>query len=71
VHSLGVFDNSELLTLWAVNSPRTIFPERPIACFEPGCEVSFLVLDENPIDDFNAVKSIRLRVKQGQQLHGY
>lgn len=71
VNSLGVFDNAELLILWSVNAPKTIFPERRIACFDPGCEASFLVLEMNPLDDFEAVKSIRLRVKQGRKLSGF
>ena len=71
IASLGVFSNAELLNLWAVNAPKTIFPERRIACFEAGCDASFLVLDKDPLDDFGAVKSIRLRVKQGRELQGF
>lgn len=68
VHGLGVFSNAELLKMWTVNASKTIFPEREIACFEAGCEASFLVLEGDPLEDFEAVKSIRIRVKQGHRL---
>ncbi|MBC7897822.1 MAG: hypothetical protein H7066_20550 [Cytophagaceae bacterium] len=60
-----VWDDATLLHMWAVETPQSIFPGRKIARFDDGYEASFLVLDQNPVSDFNAVKSIRLRVKQG------
>ncbi len=68
VQSLGVFSNAEMLRMWAINSPRTIFPDRRVGCLEPGCEASFLVLGSDPIEDFQAVRDIRLRFKQGAEL---
>jgi imidazolonepropionase-like amidohydrolase len=59
------WDDATLLRMWAVETPRSIFPDRKIARFDNGFEASFLVLDRDPLADFNAVKSIRLRVKQG------
>lgn len=33
-----------------------------------GCEASFLVLDADPLEDFTSIRSIRLRVKDGETL---
>ena len=63
--SLHVYDNAELLRLWAEETPRAIFPGRRIGRLAPGYESSFLVLDKDPLADFANVKTIRLRVKQG------
>lgn len=46
----------------------TIFPKRKIGYLKSGYEASFLVLDGNPLTNFEAVKKIRLRFKQGFML---
>ncbi len=61
----GAWDDAALLRMWAIETPRTIFPERRIGHLAPGYEASFLVLDANPLERFDAVKAIRLRMKQG------
>ncbi|MBB6095122.1 SAM-dependent methyltransferase [Povalibacter uvarum] len=66
LHSLGVFSNSELLRMWCDTSARTIFPGRKIGALREGYEASFLVLSGNPLSDFNAVRGIGRRFKQGQ-----
>ena len=68
VHQLGVFSNLELLKMWTENSPATIFPGRKIGRLAEGYEASFLVLGGNPLEDFGAVRDIRLRCKQGHLL---
>lgn len=65
---LGVFNALELLKLWAEVTPLTIFPARKIGRLQDGFEASFLVLEQNPLDDFSSVLRIGLRVKQGQVL---
>jgi imidazolonepropionase-like amidohydrolase len=65
LRALGVFENAELLRMWSTNCVRTLFPRRRIGRFEPGDEASFLVLGADPIADFDAVRDIRQRVKQG------
>jgi imidazolonepropionase-like amidohydrolase len=62
---LGLYSNADLLKMWAVETPRAIFPKRRIGRFDNGYEASFLVLDGNPIEDWSAMRRIRLRVKQG------
>lgn len=59
------WDDATLLRMWAVETPRAIFPGRRIGRFEDGYEASFLVMGRNPLEDFDAVNEIRMRVKQG------
>ncbi len=68
LHSLGLFTTAELLELWATTTPQVIFPERRIGRLAPGYEASFLVLDENPLDDFSAVSRIGRFVARGRTL---
>jgi hypothetical protein len=68
LHSLEVFDNLTLLKLWCESTAAAIFPHRKIGRLEEGYEASFLVVAGNPIDDFNNVQRIHLRVKQGHML---
>jgi len=68
LHKLGVFTAQEMLQMWCETTPRSIFPERHIGRLEEGYEASFLVLGGNPIEDFEHVRSILMRVKHGQHL---
>lgn len=61
----GVFSNAELLRMWAIDTPRFIFPDRHLASFDPGAEASLLILDANPHEDIEATSSIRAAIKQG------
>jgi imidazolonepropionase-like amidohydrolase len=68
LRSLGIWDNLGMLRMWAVETPQAIFPGRPIGVLEAGYEASFLVLPENPLVNFDAVRSISRRVKRGCEL---
>jgi hypothetical protein len=61
----GLFSNLELLRLWSVTTPQSIFPKRKLGAFMPGFEASFLVLGGDPLADFANTRRITLRVKQG------
>ena len=63
--SFNVFTNLELLKISCEITPRAIFPKRKIGFLRDGYEASFLVLDGNPITNFDSIKNIRLRFKQG------
>ena len=41
----------ELLRVWAVDTPRTIFPQRRLGELRAGFEANFLVLNGDPLDD--------------------
>jgi imidazolonepropionase-like amidohydrolase len=68
LHEFGIFDNLTVLKFWCENTPQAIFPNRKIGKLADGFEASFLVLTGNPIDDFQSVKTIALRFKQGMAL---
>ena len=66
--SLGVFSRAELLKMASIDTPRALFPQRRLGCFEPGCEASFLLLAADPLLDIEAVSQPLLRVKKGRLL---
>lgn len=66
----GVYDDAQLLSLLAVQTPRLIFPERRIGHLRPGFEASFLVLGGDPLTDLARVRDIRVRVLRGVVLDG-
>jgi amidohydrolase family protein len=68
LHSLHVIDNATLLRMWCTTTAQTIFPHRKIGELKEGYEASFLVLESNPIENFDSVTLIRLRIKQGTVL---
>jgi imidazolonepropionase-like amidohydrolase len=66
LRSLGLWTNLGIIRMWAVATPRSIFPRRRIGALSPGYEASFLVLRRDPIRDFDgALASVAMRVKQG------
>ena len=65
LHGLGVFDNLTLLKMWCEVTPRGIFPKRKIGALQEGYEASFLALQGNPLLDFENVRRIKIRFKQG------
>ena len=69
ISSLGVFTNLEVLKMSCEVTPQAIFPKRKIGFLRKGYEASFLVLDGNPLTNFEQVKNIKLRFKQGYLLN--
>jgi alkanesulfonate monooxygenase SsuD/methylene tetrahydromethanopterin reductase-like flavin-dependent oxidoreductase (luciferase family) len=65
---LGAIPRHELLRLATLDTPRALFPDRRIGCFEPGCEASFLLLIGDPLEDLAHLDQPLLRVKQGRLL---
>jgi imidazolonepropionase-like amidohydrolase len=65
LYELRVFDNLELLKMWCETSVEAIFPKRRIGRLAEGFEASFLVLGGSPLEEFERVKDIRMRFKQG------
>ncbi len=68
LYNLKAFDNLTLLKMWCETTASTIFPNRKIGQLKEGYEASFLVLGGNPIDNFESVKDIKVRFKQGNFL---
>src|SRR5215510_697160 len=63
---LQAFDNLTVLKMWCEATAATIFPKRRIGHLKDGYEANFLVLTSDPLADFANVKSIELRIKQGE-----
>ncbi len=68
LQALGVYEPAELLRLATITTPRALFPQRRLGCFEPGCEASFLVLESNPLNTAQALDRPLARYKQGRAL---
>ncbi|HSJ67917.1 MAG TPA: hypothetical protein VK921_09595 [Anditalea sp.] len=69
IKSLNVFNNLELLNIWTGVTTQTIFPNRKIGLIEEGYEANFIVLEGNPVEDFDFVTKINTRFKQGYFIH--
>lgn len=65
LRSTGVFSDTALLRMWSMATPRAIFPGRRIGRLDAGDEASFVVLAANPLADFQNVRRIRMRFKEG------
>ncbi|MDC6367519.1 MULTISPECIES: amidohydrolase family protein [Flavobacteriaceae] len=66
LNSLHIFSKLELLKMWCENSAMTTFPNRKIGLLKEGFEASFLVLNNNPLDNIKDInQSIVIKVKQG------
>ena len=61
----GLFTNAELLRLWSVITPQTIFPDRRIGRLADGYEASFLILSDDPLVNIANTRRIVGRVKRG------
>jgi hypothetical protein len=68
LHKLGAFDNRTLLKMFCETTAAAIFPERKIGHLKNGYEASFLVLNDNPLQDFANIRKIDRRFKQGEFL---
>ena len=64
----GFFEPARLLRLATTDTARLIFPERRVGCLDVGCEASFVVLEGNPLESFEQIQNVRLRVKDGELL---
>jgi hypothetical protein len=68
LQGLQIWTNLEMLRMWSVQTPETVFPKRKLGELKEGYEASFLVLKENPLENWAAVHQIADRWKQGQRL---
>ncbi len=62
----GIVSASELLKIAAMDTPRTIFPDRAVGCLDPGCEASFIAFDADPIEDISVLRALTFRLKDGE-----
>ena len=62
----NIFRKANILTIATKETQTLIFPNRKIGEFREGYEASLLVFDNNPLDDYNILKAILLRIKNGK-----
>ena len=65
LRKMNIYSNLELLKMWCEITATSIFTNRKIAKLQEGYEASFLVLQQNPLENFDYAYNIALRVKQG------
>jgi predicted amidohydrolase YtcJ len=68
LRDLKVFSNAEIINMDTRDTARATFPGRRIGRLADGYEANFLVLERDPTEDLDNLKSITLRVKQGRRL---
>ncbi|MEM1133573.1 MAG: amidohydrolase family protein [Pseudomonadota bacterium] len=68
IASLDVLDNRTLLNMWTTRCAEAVFPGRKIGRLIDGYEASFVVLEGDPLADFDNTGRISLRMKEGQLL---
>lgn len=65
LHDNIIFDNRTLLKIAAEDTPQAIFPNRKIGKLKSGYEASFITVADDPLKNFDTVKKVGLRFKQG------
>ena len=62
---LGGLDNAQVIQILCEHTPQAIFPDRKIGKIAEGYEASFLVLNDNPINNLLKIRVISFMVKNG------
>ncbi len=65
-YTLGNLDAAAALKVLCENTPRAIFPYRKIGKIEDGYEASFLVLNDNPLQNILKIRAMAFKMKNGQ-----
>lgn len=69
VNNLQVFNERTTLKFLAETTPQVIFPGRKLGYFKEGFEASFLVLNGNPLQNWDYIDDVNFMVKQGHILN--
>jgi imidazolonepropionase-like amidohydrolase len=65
---LGIFSNVELLAMWGERCAQAVFPQRKVGRLAEDYEASFLVLQGDPLADFDNTGRISRAMKDGHWL---
>jgi len=65
----GLMTSAEVLQSLSVTTPAAIFPQRAPFGLAEGAPASFIAFDRNPLEDFESITRVTLRVKDGRELH--
>jgi hypothetical protein len=69
ISGAGLMTRGEVLQALSVTTPSAIFPQRAPFGLAEGAPADFIAFDRNPLEDFDAITKISLRVKGGRELH--
>lgn len=64
----GLMTSVEVLQSLSVTTPAAIFPQRAPFGLAEGAPASFIAFDRNPLEDFESITRVSLRVKAGREL---
>jgi len=62
---LNVFEPKKLLQI-LINTSKEIFPNRKLGALEEGFEANCLILNRDPTENIDHIKTIALRIKNGK-----
>jgi hypothetical protein len=65
----GLMTSAELLQSLSVTTPAAIFPQRAPFGLAEGAPASFIAFERDPLQDFESITKVSLRVKGGRELH--
>lgn len=65
---LGVYDQPSLLKMLVEDTPLVIHPNRKLGAIKEGYEASFIVVERDPLKDLDALRNVRLLIRQGETL---
>ena len=68
LRGLGIFTDLEVLRMWTRDCAKTTFPKRNIGELRENFEASFIVLHQNPLENWAAFEEISYRFKDGNPL---
>lgn len=68
--ALNVMPRAELLRRASADTPKALFPKRPVGGFGEGLEASLIAFDSNPLDNLEVLRKPHIRIKQGGLLGG-
>lgn len=54
--------------MWTENTVETVLPSRKVGALREGYEASFVAFEGNPLEDFESIRKIKFRLKEGYSL---
>lgn len=61
----GLFQPAELINMSTLTTAQWMFPQRRVGCLDLGCEASFAVYENDPVQDLARLAKPTLVIKQG------
>jgi imidazolonepropionase-like amidohydrolase len=65
-YTLGELNYASILKVLCENTPQAIFPKRKVGKIADGYEASFLVLNDNPLQNILKIRATAFKMKNGQ-----